>query len=179
MKIWVWCSFLQFHIDLLSIHLSTVFHKLESEQNTLPSSYKIHFFMLWSKLYIFRLFLPRIESIWTPGSVCPSPIPPTAGQPCSQLPEPLDCHYENSTGLTVNCCCGQCDVDMTCAPDSTTGSGLWQPMHSPLCPADGCGSQGNRWKIILSSSWKPQDLVSSPHQTTLASILTTSTRRRP
>ena len=37
MRIWVCCSFLQFHIDLLSIHLSTVFHKLESEHNTLPS----------------------------------------------------------------------------------------------------------------------------------------------
>merc|ERR1712110_960754 len=43
-----------------------------------------------------------------------------------------------------NCCCGQCDVEpkITCAHDSITGSGLWQPMHSPLCPAEGCGSEG-------------------------------------
>ena len=31
---------------------------------------------------------------------------------------------------------------MTCAADSTTGSGFWQPMHSTLCPAEACGSQG-------------------------------------
>ena len=32
---------------------------------------------------------------------------------------------------------------MTCAPDSTTGSGFWQPtMYSTLCPAEGCGSDG-------------------------------------
>merc|ERR1719264_39336 len=31
---------------------------------------------------------------------------------------------------------------MTCVPDSTTGSGLWQPMYFPLCPAEGCGSEG-------------------------------------
>merc|ERR1719370_570821 len=63
----------------------------------------------------------------TPGSVCPSPIPPTADQPCT-LPGALYCNYESfidNQGGTGNCCCGQCDIDMTCAPDSTTGSGLW------------------------------------------------------
>merc|ERR1719500_732127 len=57
----------------------------------------------------------------------------------------MDCHYENligNNGGTANCCCGQCDIDMTCAPNSTTGSGLWQPMYSTLCPAEGCGSEG-------------------------------------
>ena len=89
-----------------------------------------------------------VISSYLPGSLCPSPIPPTPGQPCT-LPGELDCHYENlidNHGLTGNCCCGQCDLDMTCAPDSTTRSGLWQPMHSPLCPAEGCGSEGEWWK---------------------------------
>ena len=88
------------------------------------------------------------------GSVCPSPVPPSPGEPCSR-PGALDCPYENqidNNGVTGHCCCGQCDVDMTCAPDSNTGSGLWQPLHSSLCPAEGCGSEGEWWKIILSSS---------------------------
>ena len=101
---------------------------------------------------MFWLFLPRIKSLCTPGSVYPSPIPPTPGQPCSQLPGALDCHYQNRS--TVNCCCGQCDIDMTCAPDLTTGSGLWQPMHSTLCPEEGCGSVGEwsreMWKFSFS-----------------------------
>ena len=87
--------------------------------------------------------------IGNPGSVCPSLAPPTPGQPCT-LPGELDCLYENlidNAGLTVNCCCGQCDIDMTCAPDSITGSGFWQPTkYSTLCPEDGCGSKGEWWR---------------------------------
>ena len=83
----------------------------------------------------------KLSSLSYPGSFCPSPIPPTPGQPCN-LPGALDCPYH---GLTGNCCCGQCDLDMTCAPDSTNGSGLWQPKHSMLCPTEGCGSEGEWW----------------------------------
>ena len=79
------------------------------------------------------------------GSVCPSPSPPTPGQPCSQLPGVQDCHYDVNQGgssespLVTNCCCGRCDTDMTCAP----GSGIWQPsLYSPLCPTEGCGTEG-------------------------------------
>ena len=82
--------------------------------------------------------------IYLPGSFCPSPIPPTPGQPCN-LRGALDCHYENLIdrhGLTGNCCCGQCDIDMTCAPGSTDGTGVWQPKHSTLCLTEGCGSEG-------------------------------------
>ena len=123
---------------------------------------------------------------WYPFQPCPDecpPLPPTPGHLCVTPAGAQDCHYDDSNGGTEQspfvskCCCGQCETDpITCAPDSTTGSGLWQPMHSPLCPVGGCGSEGEWWKIILSSSWKPQ--VSSPHQTTLTSILTTSTRLR-
>ena len=84
------------------------------------------------------------------GSVCPFPTLPITGQPCN-LPGNLDCRYENiidNNILTGNCCCGRCDTDMTCAPDSTNGSGLWQPMHSTLCPAEGCGSEGESLLII-------------------------------
>merc|ERR1719490_569081 len=76
-----------------------------------------------------------------PGSVCPSPAPPTAGEPCT-IPGELDCHYEREHD-----CCGNCAQNFTvsCVPDnSTTGAGLWQ-ISSPPCPAesaDCCGSEG-------------------------------------
>ena len=118
-----------------------------------------------------------------PCPECP-PLPPTPGHLCFTPAGAQDCYYKGGNGGTdqspfvSKCCCGRCEAEpmITCASDSTTGSGLWQPMHSPLCPAEGCGSEGEWWKIILSSSWKPQ--VSSPHQTTLTTILTTLTRRR-
>ena len=75
---------------------------------------------------------------------CP-PLPPSTGHLCIASAGAQDCHYEsliNNFGGNVNCCCGRCDIDMTCAPDSTTGSGFWQPMYSTLCPAEGCGSDG-------------------------------------
>ena len=100
----------------------------------------------WSLLIIVQ------PLIYLPGSFCPSPILPTPGQPCNQLPGALDCSYENHIdyhGLAGNCCCGQCDVDMTCAPDSTSGSGLWQPKHPMLCPTKGCGSEGEWWRDNL------------------------------
>merc|ERR1719447_1046482 len=77
----------------------------------------------------------------TPGSLCPPQAPPTPGQPCNQLPEALDCYYKNLSKI-FKCCCDQCDVDMTCVLNSSTGSGVWQKMHSTLCPAEGCGSEG-------------------------------------
>ena len=116
--------------------------------------------------------------IGNPGSVCPSPIPPTPGQPCT-LPGELDCHYEPEHN-----CCGNCNVQnltISCVPDnSTTGVGLWQ-MTSPPCPADCCGSEGGEKKnllhifLLFSSYSLPQ--VKSPHQTTLTTIRTTL--RRP
>ena len=101
------------------------------------------------KEYLRPLLIIVQPLISLPGSFCPSPILPTPGQPCNQLPGALDCHYENHIdyhGLAGNCCCGQCDMDMTCAPDSTNGSGLWQPKHPMLCPTEGCGSEGEWWR---------------------------------
>ena len=76
---------------------------------------------------------------------CP-PLPPSPGHLCATPAGALDCQYEsfiNNFGGNVNCCCGRCDSNVTCAPDSTTGSGFWQPtMYSTLCPAEGCGSEG-------------------------------------
>ena len=81
----------------------------------------------------------------SPGTFCPTPIPPTPGQPCS-LPGALDCHYENymdNNGLPGSCCCGQCDTERICAADSMTGAGLWQQSHPTLCPSlEDCGSEG-------------------------------------
>merc|ERR1712198_267311 len=70
---------------------------------------------------------------------CP-PLPPSPGHLCVAPAGAQYCHYDGGNGGTVNCCCSRCDT--TCAPDSTTGSGLWQPMHWTLCPAEGCGSEG-------------------------------------
>ena len=89
-------------------------------------------------------------SIWLE---CPS-LPPIPGYLCVTPAGSQDCHYgdgsEGGTDLAPfvsKCCCGQCDTDtITCAPDSTTGSGLWYPMHSPLCPAQGCGTKGRQKK---------------------------------
>ena len=90
-----------------------------------------------------------VISSYLPGSLCPSPIPPTPGQPCT-LPGELDCHYEREHD-----CCGNCAQNFTvsCVPDnSTTGAGLWQ-ISSPPCPAesaDCCGSEGG-WLTCSSS----------------------------
>ena len=69
---------------------------------------------------------------------CP-PLPPSTGQLCVPPAGRQDCHYDSVKAI---CCCGQCHTDYTCAPDSTTGSGLWQLMHLPFCPAVGCGTEG-------------------------------------
>ena len=85
------------------------------------------------------------------GSFCPSPLPPNPGQPCS-LPGGLECHYESFInfhgGVPGTCCCGQCDFDMICARDPTTGAGIWQPMHSMLCPLEGCGDEGEYYSLL-------------------------------
>ena len=64
------------------------------------------------------------------------------GSPCTNL-EADDCKYEYFHG--DHCCCGQCPapnwLSLACVFDSTTGAGLWQPTNS-LCPAEGCGSEG-------------------------------------
>ena len=127
----------------------------------------------------------RIEQglTFSPGSFCPITIPPTPGQPCN-LPGALDCPYEDQigyNGLAGNCCCGQCDVDMTCAPDSTSGSGLWQPKHPMLCPTEGCGSEGEWWREFerendpLTGCYLQ---VLSARQITLTATLTTLQRQR-
>ena len=74
----------------------------------------------------------------SPGNLC---VPPAGNQVC---------HYDGGQGgtseespLIVTCCCGRCPEDVTCAPDSITGSGLWQSIaYSPLCPTEGCGTDG-------------------------------------
>ena len=67
---------------------------------------------------------------------CP-PSPPTHGHFCVSPAGAQDCRY-----ATDHCCCGICPENFTlsCANrDPTTGAGLWQ---STLCPAEGCGSEG-------------------------------------
>ena len=68
-------------------------------------------------------------------SECP-PRPPSPGHLCAPPAGALECMY--NTNL---CCCGHCPQNFTvsCTPDSFTGAGIWQ---STLCPADGCGSEG-------------------------------------
>ena len=90
----------------------------------------------------------RHAQIPQPGSLCPFTTPPTPGQPCNDgrpgAIEDLECRYKNSEFTQyentpiVNCCCGQCDIDVTC--DMNTQS--WTAMHSPLCPENGCANTG-------------------------------------
>ena len=65
------------------------------------------------------------------------------GSPCTN-PEAADCKYKHIHG--DHCCCGHCQdpgwLNLSCVLNSTTGAGLWQPRHSPLCPVEGCGSEG-------------------------------------
>ena len=89
-----------------------------------------------------------------PQPGCP-PLPPSAGHLCIAPAGNQDCHYDgnnvgNNGGTAFNCCCGRCDIDRICAHDSTTGSGIWQPMLSPLCPAEGCGIEGELLRWICS-----------------------------
>ena len=80
---------------------------------------------------------------------CPA-LPPSPGNLCVPPAGNQVCHYDGGQGgtskdspLIVTCCCGRCPDDVTCAPDSITGSGLWQSnAYSPLCPTEGCGTDG-------------------------------------
>ena len=72
---------------------------------------------------------------------CPRVVP-TVDTLCVASSGAQDCRYHGKDGGVVNCCCNECDIDMTCAVDSTTGSGLWKPLHPPKCREDGCGSKG-------------------------------------
>ena len=69
---------------------------------------------------------------------CPL-LPPTLGHLCVPPTTANDCHYN-----TDHCCCGNCPQRFTfsCAVDSTTGAGLWEKLHSSICPAHGCGKEG-------------------------------------
>ena len=79
--------------------------------------------------------------IGNPGSVCPYPIPPTPGQPCT-LPGELDCHYEIEY---EHDCCGNRNAQnftVSCVSDnSTIGAGLWQSRQ--ICDSEGKGSSIN------------------------------------
>ena len=80
---------------------------------------------------------------------CPA-LPPSPGNLCVPPAGNQVCLYDGGQGgtsedspLIVTCCCGRCPDDVTCAPDSITGSGLWQSIaYSPLCPTEGCGTDG-------------------------------------
>ena len=90
-----------------------------------------------------------------PGSVCPSPKLPITGNSCAPS-EAIDrgCSYEDLVhvlGGVANCCCDQCDVDLTC--NSTSEAALWASVHSPLCPVAGCGLEGEVFNCNISRSY--------------------------
>ena len=90
-----------------------------------------------------------------PGSVCPSPKLPITGNSCAPS-EAIDrgCSYEDLVhvlGGVANCCCDQCDVDLTC--NSTSEAALWASVHSPLCPVAGCGLEGEVFYCNISCSY--------------------------
>ena len=118
---------------------------------------------------------------------CP-PSPPKLGHLCVPPAGAQACHYDDANGgseqspFVSKCCCGRCDTDtITCAPDSITGFGVWLTIYSPLCPAEGCGSEGEWWRPNCQQSNSKHLLivlsqVLLPRQTTLVSILTTLTK---
>ena len=73
-----------------------------------------------------------------------------SGDPCSPS-EALDegCSFKSLVhvlGGTANCCCGQCDIDLTCR--NVNGTGVWQAIHSQLCPVQGCGEKGTHFTLF-------------------------------
>ena len=100
------------------------------------------------------------------------------GSPCTNL-EADDCKNEYSLG--DHCCCGQCTgwLSLACVLDSTTGAQHWLPKGS-LCPADGCGNEGEWCKengfIFLFLKYSLPQVLSN-HQTTLTT--TPTIWRRP
>ena len=80
-------------------------------------------------------------SITCHKDLCPS-SPPTPGHICDATFGTLDCNYDQDQ---EHCCCGKCPDSFTlsCAPDPTTGVGLWQ---STFCPADECATEGESQK---------------------------------
>ena len=75
------------------------------------------------------------------------------GSPCTNL-EADDCNYEYFHFLGNLCCCGQCTeyldprwLSLACVLNSTTGDRVWKPKDPIiLCPAEGCGSDGEWFK---------------------------------
>ena len=81
-----------------------------------------------------------------PGSVCPFPILPTLGQPCT-LPGALDCYYDEIS--LEHSCCGRCRPTISCVTDaSNTSAGVWQ-LITPVCPVDCCGSGGEIFYLLF------------------------------
>ena len=106
-----------------------------SSLETLGGAYFCPFLLIFSS-YLFNMI------IWPD---CPL-LPPTPGHLCVPPTTANDCHYN-----TDHCCCGNCPQRFTfsCAVDSTTGAGLWEKLHSSICPAHGCGKEGELIHIML------------------------------
>ena len=86
--------------------------------------------------------------------------PPTPGHLCITHGGSQDCHYDSSNGGSSNCCCRRCEDDMTCTQDPAAGFGLWQLMHSTLCPVGGCGSEGE-WRMVCQNTLKFERLFTT------------------
>ena len=97
-------------------------------------------------LFPANMFLILLLTDWLSDWLYPLPECSLAspGSPCSNL-EADDCNYK---AVGDHCCCGQCGgwFSLACVLDSTTGAGLWQPIDLMLCPAEGCGSEGEWWR---------------------------------
>ena len=88
-----------------------------------------------------------------PGSCSDFSEGPSAincAKPCTvSCPQPgsLECLQESIIdrgGFKGTCCCGQCDVDMTCAADDSSSNGVWKPLYPTICPEGGCGDKGDK-----------------------------------
>ena len=127
----------------------------------------------WEESFLsvyFRLWSLLLSSDWSNLlSECSLASP---GSPCTNL-EAEDCKYEYIHG--DYCCCGQCHdpqwLSLDCVLNPTTGDKLWHPIDS-ICPADGCGSEGECWKGKCQNVFFLSQVL-SPRQTTPTTIQTT------
>ena len=108
------------------------FLSIGPEQLSCLSGGKIKF---WSRS-IFNYF----GMIWRFQTSPECPLQrPTPGHLCAAPSGAMECQYPAD-----HCCCGQCfkSLNFSCVTDSVTGTGIWQT--TPVCPEEGCGSQGER-----------------------------------
>ena len=119
---------------------------------------------------------PGIYQLISISSECPY-LQPESGQLCASPYVDNSCLYSGDL-----CCCDRCSDYFTfsCVLNSTTGDHHWQ---SSLCPAEGCGDQGETFSFldllnIILKLYSNFPQASCRHPTILAAIQTTWSKHK-